>query len=80
RKGRSERMLGDFSVPKLKYKKQYGICNMNSQNRPQCKIDIGMPSRAFPVTPPGVRVRTTAVRLVKLFNYFANRARPRESK
>ena len=31
------------------------------------KIDIGMPSRAFPVTPPGIRVRTTAVRLVKLF-------------
>jgi hypothetical protein len=30
-------------------------------------IDIGMPSRAFPVTPPGIRVRTTAVRLVKLF-------------
>ena len=25
-----------------------------------------MPSRAFPVTPPGIRVRTTAVRLVKL--------------
>ncbi len=31
------------------------------------KIDIGMPSQAFPVTPPGIRVRTTAVRLVKLF-------------
>jgi len=29
------------------------------------KIDIGWPSRAFPVTPPGIRVRTTAVRLVK---------------
>ena len=28
-------------------------------------IDIGWPSRAFPVTPPGIRVRTTAVRLVK---------------
>ena len=26
-----------------------------------------MPSRAFPVTPPGIRVRTTADRLVKLF-------------
>jgi hypothetical protein len=30
------------------------------------EIDIGRPSRAFPVTPPGIRVRTTAVRLVKL--------------
>ena len=30
----------------------------------QDKIDIGRPSRAFPVTPPGIRVRTTAV-LVK---------------
>jgi hypothetical protein len=30
-------------------------------------IDIGRPSRAFPVTPPGIRVRTTAVRLVKRF-------------
>ena len=30
-------------------------------------IDIGRPLRAFPVTPPGIRVRTTAVRLVKLF-------------
>jgi hypothetical protein len=28
-------------------------------------IDIGGPSRAYPVTPPGIRVRTTAVRLVK---------------
>ena len=28
-------------------------------------IDIGRPSRGFPVTPPGIRVRTTAVRLVK---------------
>jgi hypothetical protein len=26
-------------------------------------IDIGRPSRAFPVTPPGIRVRTTAVRI-----------------
>jgi len=31
----------------------------------RCSIDIGRPSRAVPVTPPGVRVRTTAVRLVK---------------
>jgi len=30
-------------------------------------IDIGRPSRAVPVTPPGIRVRTTAVRLVKRF-------------
>ena len=29
------------------------------------EIDIGRPSRAVPVTPPGIRVRTTAVRLVK---------------
>jgi hypothetical protein len=35
-----------------------------------CKIDIGMPSQAFPVTPPGIRVRTTAVRLVKLFTIW----------
>ena len=31
----------------------------------QTTIDIGRPSRAVPVTPPGIRVRTTAIRLVK---------------
>jgi hypothetical protein len=43
-----------------KQEKQRNHCN-TSRN-----IDIGKPSRAFPVTPPGIRVRTTAVRLVKL--------------
>ena len=39
-----------------------------SQCAGKIAIDIGMPSQAFPVTPPGIRVRTTAVRLVKLFS------------
>ena len=47
-----------------------GICNSSKGTKGLYefyRIDIGMPSRAFPVTPPGIRVRTTAVRLVKLF-------------
>ncbi|MCH8120030.1 MAG: hypothetical protein IIC00_09915, partial [Planctomycetes bacterium] len=44
-----------------------GIHPIVNYHSPIINIDIGMPSRAFPVTPPGIRVRTTAVRLVKLF-------------
>ena len=40
------------------------------------EIDIGRPSRAFPVTPPGIRVRTTAVRLVKLFSVLPTKQVP----
>ena len=39
------------------------------------RIDIGRPSRAFPVTPPCVRVAYTAVRLVKRLSAQATRRR-----
>ena len=44
------------------FEKQLGFQETNNFSRHS--IDIGRPSRAFPVTPPGIRVRTTAVRRI----------------
>ena len=49
-------------------------------NEYRSKIDIGRPSRAVPVTPPGIRVRTTAVRLAIYTQISLKWGSPNESK